>query len=207
VISFLCPHCGYGLNVPDEFAGKEGRCTACKNTVVAPISGASAQFVLPPRLPQKPRKQSSSANQDLQKSARIAFGGCLGISSFIVAIPLVLVGGCIVLAAIGSQLPDPPSRSAPQRNSPQRSYAPVTAPERIAEPKITLAEFNALQTGMTYQQAVAILGEQGTVMSENTIAGSHTVMYSWENDGFLAGNMNAMFQNGELISKSQLGLK
>lgn len=34
-----------------------------------------------------------------------------------------------------------------------------------------------------------------------------TVMVQWENPGVFAGNMNAMFQNGKMISKAQFGLR
>ena len=72
---------------------------------------------------------------------------------------------------------------------------------------VTLANFNRIQPGMSYQQVVEILGKQGTVSSESHLAGYHTIMYSWNgprNDG---ANMNAMFQNGRLINKAQAFLK
>ena len=72
---------------------------------------------------------------------------------------------------------------------------------------VTLANFNSLRSGMSYQQVKAILGKDGTVSSESHVAGYHTIMYSWygpRNDG---ANMNAMFQNGRLINKAQFGLR
>ena len=58
---------------------------------------------------------------------------------------------------------------------------------------------------MTYDRAVEVIGVPGSEQSRSEIAGITTVMYSWMNaDG---GNMNAMFQNGKLISKAQFGLK
>ncbi len=59
-------------------------------------------------------------------------------------------------------------------------------------------------TGMTYPEVVGILGEAGEEMSRNELAGITTVMYSWKRFG--GANMNAMFQNGKLISKAQFGL-
>jgi hypothetical protein len=70
---------------------------------------------------------------------------------------------------------------------------------------ITLAQFNQIQNGMSYAQVVQIVGRQGTVISENTMAGFHTIMYQWE-AGFMA-NMNTMFQNDKLMQKSQFGMK
>jgi len=72
---------------------------------------------------------------------------------------------------------------------------------------VTLANFNRIQPGMSYQQVVDILGKQGTVSAESHLAGYHTIIYSWngpKNDG---ANMNATFQNGRLINKAQAFLK
>jgi hypothetical protein len=63
---------------------------------------------------------------------------------------------------------------------------------------------------MTYSEVVQILGQSGTEISRSSIAGITTVMYQW-NAGGLAGlsggNMNAMFQDGRLVSKAQFGLR
>lgn len=72
-------------------------------------------------------------------------------------------------------------------------------------PSITMAQFSKLETGMTYDQAVAILGKPGVEMSRSDVAGTVTVLYTWDAGGL--ANMNAMFQNGKMISKAQLGLK
>lgn len=71
---------------------------------------------------------------------------------------------------------------------------------------VTMANYNKLQTGMTYEQVVQILGEEGKEMSSNDIAGYKNVMYMWKAGGFSVGNMNAMFQNGTLIQKAQFEL-
>jgi hypothetical protein len=70
---------------------------------------------------------------------------------------------------------------------------------------ITLANYERLQTGISYAQACEILGKTGTEMSRSEMVGYVTVMYSWQGDG--VANMNAMFQNGKLVSKAQFGLK
>ncbi|MBA4121333.1 MAG: hypothetical protein H0X72_02570 [Acidobacteria bacterium] len=59
---------------------------------------------------------------------------------------------------------------------------------------------------MKYSEAVKILGSRGEVLSESGIGGTKTIMYQWNGEGFGA-NMNAMFQNGKLVSKAQFGLK
>lgn len=71
---------------------------------------------------------------------------------------------------------------------------------------ITMAKFNQLETGMSYAEVVEILGEEGTELSRTDMMGIVTVMYSWDGKSF-ASNMNAMFQNDEMVSKAQLGLE
>lgn len=70
--------------------------------------------------------------------------------------------------------------------------------------RVTMDEFNQIQSGMSYQQTVNIIGFDGTEMSRSELFGIVTVMYSWSNSN--GSNMNAMFQNDQLISKAQLGL-
>jgi hypothetical protein len=77
---------------------------------------------------------------------------------------------------------------------------------------VTLAEYNAIKAGMSYEDACQIIGEYGVEVSSNVIPGvagvmptTITVMYTWTNpDG---SNMNAMFQNDQLIQRAQFGLE
>lgn len=70
---------------------------------------------------------------------------------------------------------------------------------------VTLANYYRLKTGMTYQQVVQILGREGTEMSSSEIGQISTVMFMWRGQAH-GGNMNAMFQNGQLVSKAQFNL-
>lgn len=67
--------------------------------------------------------------------------------------------------------------------------------------------YQRLTTGMGYAQAVQILGCPGQEMSRSEMAGYTTVMVMWDGRGMFGANMNAMFQNGGLVNKSQFGLK
>jgi hypothetical protein len=58
---------------------------------------------------------------------------------------------------------------------------------------------------MSYQEVVAIIGEPGKEMSSSNVAGYHTVMYGW--NAWTGAGMNAMFQNGKLVTKAQFGLR
>jgi hypothetical protein len=70
---------------------------------------------------------------------------------------------------------------------------------------ITMDKFTQLRDGMSYSEVVAILGQSGKELSRSSIAGTTTVMYSWE--GWGIANMNAMFQDDRMISKAQFGLR
>ena len=85
----------------------------------------------------------------------------------------------------------------------------ISAPVQTAEDSTcgaTMAEFSSLQTGMTYQRAVRIIGCDGTELSSGEFAGVRTIMLMWPSES-AGGNMNAMFQDNKLINKAQLGLK
>ena len=70
--------------------------------------------------------------------------------------------------------------------------------------KITMDKFKQLQTGMSYQQVVSILGKEGVELSSNDLGGYKTIMYQWS-ESF--ANMTVMFQNDRLVQKSQFGLE
>lgn len=127
------------------------------------------------------------------------------VLGLLIGIPTVLGAGCVACVAIlgvaGSQ------QQAGTASSSGTSTASSSGTSSSSSSSgVTLANYNKLQDGMSYSQVTGILGKQGTEVSSNNIMGTKTVMYQWEGDGW-ASNMNAMFQNGKLISKSQLGLK
>lgn len=129
------------------------------------------------------------------------------------AVVLGIVGLVIVINAANElsndldDLGDDPAVSAPAEPAPAAPAEPAPAPEAPPAEQITLAEFNSLTTGMTYEQAVATIGGPGTVMSETDVVGVHTVLYTWEGVGGFGANANAMFQDNGLINKSQFGLE
>ena len=69
----------------------------------------------------------------------------------------------------------------------------------------TIDKFNQIEMGMTYEEVVKIMGSEGTVMSESEILDINTSIYYWySKSGF--GNMNIMIQDGQVITKAQVGL-
>ena len=106
---------------------------------------------------------------------------------------VAVFAGLCLLGTVAGQTPAAPA-------------APATTTETTAASGVTLAMFNQLDTGMTYADAVAILGSEGTVLSESTLGDLTTVLYLWAGTDSLGANMNATFQNDRLVVKAQSGL-
>lgn len=95
-------------------------------------------------------------------------------------------------------------------NTTEQTSANSEGSTMAKDTKITLEEFNQVETGMTYEQVVEIIGTEGTVMSESDITGDgqyKTTIYSWEGEGSLGANANITFQAGKVVSKAQFGLE
>nr|WP_197714766.1 hypothetical protein [Maliibacterium massiliense] len=116
------------------------------------------------------------------------------------------VGRALIIERTGTPAASPSASTAPL---PSASAAPSANAPAANAATITLAEFNQLQNGMTYEQACAIIGGEGNLLAESGTPGTaaHTVMYTWSGEGGIGANANAMFQGGKLMSKAQLGLK
>ena len=75
----------------------------------------------------------------------------------------------------------------------------------VARFTVTMAEFDAVQAGMSLPQVQTILHSNGTQEVHDDTAGITGDIYSWQNsDG---SNMNVQFQNGAVITKAQFGLQ
>jgi hypothetical protein len=129
---------------------------------------------------------------------------------------LVFLGGVLLLGFGGMLLP-PPTASIAEQSAPieqpvatpspvERPAAAVTQAPQV-KPGVTMVNYQRLQTGMTYEEVVAILGSPGQELSSNEIAGIRTVMYMWSGGSFTGANMNAMFQNDGMVQKAQFGLR
>lgn len=108
----------------------------------------------------------------------------------------------VIIAIVASQ-------GANTNNTQQTSTNPDNS-SAVNDTKITLEEFNSIETGMTYEQVVEIIGGEGTVLSESDITGNpqyKTTIYTWDGSGTLGANANVTFQGGKVVSKAQFGLK
>jgi hypothetical protein len=80
----------------------------------------------------------------------------------------------------------------------------ASSAKKTIKVKSTKAEFGRITEGMTYEQVVSIMGTSGELIISNEISGIKTLMYSWKNGN--GSYINAIFQNGRLTQKAQLGL-
>lgn len=72
---------------------------------------------------------------------------------------------------------------------------------------VTMSKYLQLQTGMSYSEAVDILGKSGVEIASSEVApGMRLQMFQWFNEA-QTGNMNATFQNDRLTTKAQFGLR
>jgi len=85
--------------------------------------------------------------------------------------------------------------------------AAKAATAQQTECQVTLAQYSQLQLGMAYEQVVSILGCYGSELSSNNIGGHSNYMLAWSGSGQIGANMNALFQDNQLIQKSQYGLQ
>lgn len=71
--------------------------------------------------------------------------------------------------------------------------------------EITLEEFYKIKNGMTYEEVKNIIGSSGTLTQETDYMGikSHMITYEGRSVG---SNAIIMFENGKVISKTQVGL-
>lgn len=79
--------------------------------------------------------------------------------------------------------------------------------EEVLPEKITIDEFNAIETGMTYNEVVKIVGSDGELTSQVDIGEYEfkTEIYVWY--GIVPGaNANVTFQGGKVVAKAQFGL-
>lgn len=107
---------------------------------------------------------------------------------------VVVVLSILVCAGAGDRRADDPTPPTPSPGRASRTAA------------VTLAEYDAVKVGMSLAEVERVIGARGVEQSRNEIAGVETVLVEWRNgDGLSA--MNAIFQGGELVQKSQVGLK
>lgn len=127
-----------------------------------------------------------------------------------------ILGVLIVLGAVVQHFESPEDRARRETMASEQARYEQANPQPAARSSslsslfsspavVTKSEYDQLENGISYEQARSIIGEPGEELSRSDIAGIITVMYAWKNAN--GSNMNAMFQNGRMISKAQFGLR
>ena len=138
----------------------------------------------------------------MKKGIGIVIGIVIGVVITVILIIGLVVGGWFYI--------DRKSRETTQNEEQKKTEKPIenkpnsTPSDKISEKAIgvTLANFNKISTGMRYEKVVEILGSKGEVILD---AGTGSIVYMWE--GERQTNITAMFVDGKLDSKNQIGLK
>lgn len=111
---------------------------------------------------------------------------------------VVLIGvGILVLIGVIGSITNSGSSSRSTTSSSSSSSS-------SSRDEVTYSEYQRIADGMSYNEAVGIIGFEGEEMSRSNVAGYSTVMYMWSNRN--GSNMNATFQNDEMVLKAQFGL-
>lgn len=78
----------------------------------------------------------------------------------------------------------------------------ITAPDAVT---IDRDKFNAINTGMTYDEVVAVVGGPGTEDSYTEFMGSTSTSYIWSGSS-LGSSASVTFTDGKVSNKTQFGL-
>ncbi|MEQ2456306.1 DUF3862 domain-containing protein [Flavonifractor hominis] len=72
---------------------------------------------------------------------------------------------------------------------------------------ITMEEYNQIQSGMTYDQVVEIIGGPGESTASSGSGNYQIDMYTWYGNGTAGSNASITFTNGMVSAKAQIGLE
>jgi hypothetical protein len=104
----------------------------------------------------------------------------------------------------------PKAAPVPSSSLPTTTTTTAPPPPPTNPPTISLAEFNAIQSGWTLQQVIDTIGGPGQVQSQYQGPGMKYETYMWIGTGFspygTSGQASISFQNDKVTSKSQFGL-
>lgn len=102
---------------------------------------------------------------------------------------IIIIIGCVMLAK---------DTSSPTNTT--------NSTQTVQSSAMTLDKFNQIQTGMTYQQVVDIVGAEGTLSTESSYGSASMKIYYWYgSDGI--SNAAISFENGKVSGKSQIELQ
>lgn len=119
----------------------------------------------------------------------------------------ILKIGCLAVLVIGTILVVSVLFSPETKEAFNEGYAKGQATvQPTTQVTFTLAQFNKISTGMSYEDVKAIMTIDGTVLSEGDFGdGLKVVVLQWMNED--GSNMNVTFNNGQVTMKAQAFLE
>lgn len=115
--------------------------------------------------------------------------------------------GCGVDGERNTQI-KPERESLPTQTVPNSNVQPVNAPANMStgvKYDLTMEKFNSLKDGMSYEEAVKVIGGEGFKMPEAEGDKDKGVTYKWEGENYTT--IFATFKNNKLTYKTNIGLK
>lgn len=111
-----------------------------------------------------------------------------------------------VLAASACDAPSTSTDASDDVSMGAQTNAGPVAPADAAPEGFTMAGYEALQNGMSYGDAVRVIGSEGKQLSSSEAEGVTTTYYLWGNPDTQEGAISTIFQNGKLVQKAQNGM-
>jgi hypothetical protein len=71
---------------------------------------------------------------------------------------------------------------------------------------VSAAQYQKIETGMSYSKVVGILGCEGDEMSDSGTGSSKVVSYMWSGNGGVISNLVVLINQGKVMAKSKSGL-
>lgn len=115
----------------------------------------------------------------------------------------------LIIGVIGATQGGTTNTSTQPENTVQNSPVENTtsaSSDNTKNVKVTLAQYNQVKDGMTYDEVVAIFGGKETSSTESEIAGIKSQVMTWSGNGTFSV-VSIGFTDGKVSSKSQTGLE
>ncbi len=132
---------------------------------------------------------SNNQPSPLPETKRKRSPGCLIAVLVFVVFIIMVIGGSIIFTHQFS-------------NNMQKQVSGVSDVEEY----ITLDDYNAITTDMTYEDVVSLIGNNGIESSRVEANGYQIVIVTWYGNGMAGSNANVTFTNGMVSGKAQVGL-
>lgn len=94
---------------------------------------------------------------------------------------------------------------ASMATTPATPTAQAPSPTAARHAGASMADFMAIQLGMTLAQVEHTMGAQGHLVSQTDMAGYTSAIYSWDGDT-VPSSVLVTIENGRVTGKSQFGL-